>query len=142
LPKEPEPVEVETVEDEGAQETHSHNLRPRNWNNAQFVAAMDDPYSSTSYDPPVQSTQVDGHQNEEKARVPMTMDEKCRFIFTHVMTQISLKVGIREHGQKAVQAMMNEFAQLEELNVFEAVDAPTLTKEKKRQALRAINLIK
>jgi hypothetical protein len=141
LPEEPELVEVETVEDKGAQETHSHNLRPRNRSNAQFVAAMDDPYSSTSYDPPAQLLQVNGRQNEEKARVPMTMDEKCHFIFAHILTQMSLKVGIQEHGQKAVQAMMNEFAQLEELDVFYAIDASTLTKEKKRQALRAINLL-
>ena len=37
---------------------------------------------------------------------------------------------------------MTEFAQLEELGVYEAVDAALLTKEQRRAALRAINLIK
>jgi hypothetical protein len=37
---------------------------------------------------------------------------------------------------------MLEFAQLEALNVYESIDATLLSKEQKRGALRAINLIK
>jgi hypothetical protein len=37
---------------------------------------------------------------------------------------------------------MSEFAQLEALNVYESIDATSLNQNKKRSALRAINLIK
>ena len=37
---------------------------------------------------------------------------------------------------------MKEFAQLEDLDVYEAIDAQSLTTDQQRAALRAINLIK
>ena len=37
---------------------------------------------------------------------------------------------------------MQEFAQFETLNVYEALDSTTLTAEQQKGALRAINLIK
>jgi hypothetical protein len=57
-------------------------------------------------------------------------------------TQMSFKEGLKRYGKEAEAALMKEFAQLEDLNVYEAVNARLLTKEQRRGALRAINLIK
>jgi hypothetical protein len=65
-----------------------------------------------------------------------------KFIFGFVMTQMSAKAGIKKHGRAAEEALMAEFAQLEELEVFEALRPDTLTRQQKAGALRAINLIK
>jgi hypothetical protein len=43
-------------------------------------------------------------------------------IYAHIMTQTSAKAGIRKHGKEAEAALMAEFAQLEDLNVFEALN--------------------
>ena len=58
--------------------------------------------------------------------------------------QVSLNEGIKRYGEKAVEAMKKEYAQLGEKDkdVFETQDPKKLTKEQKRKALRAINLIK
>ena len=58
------------------------------------------------------------------------------------MTQMSANAGIKKHGRKAEEALMNEFAQLEELNVYEPLDPNTISREQRKGALRAINLIK
>jgi hypothetical protein len=57
-------------------------------------------------------------------------------------TQMSFKEGMKRYGQAAEAALMKEFAQLEDLNVYEPVNARLLTPEQRRGALRAINLIK
>jgi len=41
-----------------------------------------------------------------------------------------------------VDALLQEFCQLNSKNVFEPLDASTLTASQKREALRAVNLIK
>ena len=64
------------------------------------------------------------------------------YITEFIFTQMTAKAGIKKHGDKAVDALMAEFSQLERKNVFEAIDASTLTVEQKKAALRAINLIK
>ena len=63
-------------------------------------------------------------------------------IFGHVMTQMTASAGIKKHGDRAVEALFAEFCQLDEKSVFEAVDANKLSCEQKKDALRAINLIK
>jgi hypothetical protein len=65
-----------------------------------------------------------------------------KFAFEYIMTQMSAKAGIRKHGKAAEAALMKEFAQMKELNVYEPVHAITLTRAQRRAALRAINLIK
>jgi hypothetical protein len=57
-------------------------------------------------------------------------------------TQMSFKEGLRRHGKAAEAALMTEFARLEELNVYEAVNTRVLSRVQQRAALRAINLIK
>ena len=62
----------------------------------------------------------------------------CHFMFT----QMTADAGIKKHGQLAVEALMAEFAQLDDLKVFQGKHATDLTNEEKYEALRAINLIK
>jgi hypothetical protein len=62
----------------------------------------------------------------------------CHFMFT----QMTADAGIKKHGQLAVEALMAEFAQLDDLKVFQGKHSKDLTKEEKHEALRAINLIK
>jgi hypothetical protein len=57
--------------------------------------------------------------------------------------QISARVGIKKHEKAAEEALTKEFAQLEELDVYESVCAESLTKSHRKAApCRAINLIK
>ena len=52
------------------------------------------------------------------------------------------KARIRKHGRAAEVALMNEFAQMRDLNVYRPIHAVSLTKEQRKAALRAISLIK
>jgi hypothetical protein len=64
-------------------------------------------------------------------------------VFGFVMHQMTATAGIKKHGQTAVHALFKEFAQLDDRDTFEPVLASELTREAKRDALRAVsNLIK
>ena len=72
-----------------------------------------------------------------------SLDDIYKYIFAHFMTQMTAAVGIKKHDQAAVDALLQEeFCQLDSKNVFEPLDASTLTTSQKREALRAVNLIK
>jgi hypothetical protein len=121
--------------DTGAQ--GRYNLREQAPRGRTFADAIDEPHSGKSYYGPHQFLQ-NGIPDSKEA--PPTTVEK--FIFGFVMTQMSAKAGIKKHGRAAEEALMAEFAQLEELEVFEALRPDTLTRQQKAGALRAINLIK
>ena len=55
---------------------------------------------------------------------------------------MNAKKGINKFGQRTVDALLKEFTQIVDLNVFECVDPNTLTTEQKREALRALSLVK
>ena len=74
---------------------------------------MDQPHSNKSYYPAIQLMQ-DGHVSR-------------RVMFAHLMNQMSAKAGIRKHGKAAEDAMMAEFSQMEDLNVYEPLNPKTLT---------------
>ena len=95
---------------------------------------MDAPFSSKSYFPPQQLFQ---------RGVPTKQGNTTeQYIFGFVMNQMTAKAGIRKHGKAAETALMKEFAQLEDLSVYESIDVKTLTIKQRAAALRAINLIK
>jgi hypothetical protein len=58
------------------------------------------------------------------------------------MTQMTATAGIKKHGQAAVDALLQEFCQLNNKDVFDPIDVSALTTGQKREALRAVNLIK
>lgn len=114
-----------------------YNLRDRMPRGRTFAEAIDEPHSAKSYYEPHQFLQTEG--NADSTPQPTSIE---RFIFGFVMTQMSAKAGIKKHGRVAEEALMAEFAQLEDLEVFEALDPSVLTRQQKVGALRAINLIK
>jgi hypothetical protein len=138
-------AQLETVEEsdnteQEAVEQRVHNLRERGRGSAsRFNAVMDDPHNTQSYDPPMQFVQK-GTTGCRKHR--MTNAGKMKFVFAYVMTQMSANAGLKKHGRAAEAALMKEFAQLEDLTVFEPLYANGLTKEQKGAALRAITLLK
>jgi hypothetical protein len=71
-----------------------------------------------------------------------SLDDIYKYIFGHIMTQMTATAGIKKHSQAAVDALLQEFCQLDSKSVFEPLDASMLTASQKREALRAVNLIK
>ena len=55
---------------------------------------------------------------------------------------MSAKKGIRVFGSAAVEALVQEYQQLDDLDVFEPMKANTLTRQQKLQSLNVIDLIK
>jgi hypothetical protein len=118
---------------------------------------MDNPASDKSYDAQfIQHTNDDGPiSHEDDKDGPMTLREaveemqltgdnqevlKC--LTGIIMTQMSAKEGIKKHGQVAIDALFEEFAQLHDLRVFLPQDVTELTRDEKRGALRTISVIK
>ena len=104
---------------------------------------MDNPHSSKSYYP--NEHQLIQHSIPTR-RAFRAQTDKTKFAMDFVMahmnegmqqeagikkTQMSFRQGLQQYGQRAEAALMKEFAQLEDLNVYEAVDARTLTSEQK-----------
>ena len=57
-------------------------------------------------------------------------------------TQMSAKKGIQVYGERALNAIITEYKQLEDLSVFTPIDVKTLPAEDRKGALHAIDLIK
>ena len=55
---------------------------------------------------------------------------------------MSFKKGLRKHGMEACRAMLKEFAQIKEIEVFSPIKVSSLTSTQRRKVLRTINLIK
>ena len=76
---------------------------------------------------------------------PLTENDKENLFESavHVLfNQISAKQGIKEFGEDAIAAMFKEYKQFNTQKVFGRFDKRKLTRELKRKALRAVNLIK
>jgi len=56
--------------------------------------------------------------------------------------QVSMKEGIKRYGQAAIQAVLKEYAQLNDKKIFRAVKRSALTREQRKNALTLITLIK
>jgi hypothetical protein len=112
-----------------AARTPRYNLRDQRSQPDRLRDAMDDPHDSKSYHAPVQLMQ-------------QGIDAQCRYIFGWVMNQMTAKAGLAKHGEFAEEALLKEFMQHRDLDVYEILDPLTLTPEQKKAALRAINLLK
>ncbi|KAI2502818.1 Reverse transcriptase (RNA-dependent DNA polymerase) [Fragilaria crotonensis] len=136
---------VEAAEQGAPVEAAPHyNLRPRNNAPNAFQAAIDTPHDGKSYFPPRQLAQTGFTLTQSGAeRFSLTAPSDFnKSVFGYIMNQMTAQAGIKKHGKAAEAALMNEFAQLEELEVYESVDPNTLTWEQRKAALKAINLIK
>jgi len=88
-----------------------------------FDHQMDKPENCQSYEAGIQLLQ-DAVEN-----VSESPNRAYKYICGHVMTQMTATAGIKKHGQLAINALLAEFGQLDDKNVFEACNASTLTKE-------------
>ena len=89
------------------------------------------------------SHRFDDHQNvsmgNTEKKLPEGRDEMHKYIVGHMMTQMTANAGIKKHGDKAVEALLAEFCQLDDKSVFKPLKAESMTGQQKRDALRAIN---
>ena len=138
-------VHVEQDEHEPPIVEPPYNLRPRAPAQQSFKDAMDTPHDRQSYYPPTQLLQ----QAPRATASPTHLDNEHHFAFNFVLkqmaitcTQMSERAGLIKHGKAAEAALMTEFSQLEDLDVYEAIDPAQLTRAQKKAALRAINLFK
>ena len=56
--------------------------------------------------------------------------------------QVNVKEGIKRYGDRAVEAVIKEYAQLDEKGTFEPKDPSKLTSEQKVEALNLITIVK
>ena len=68
---------------------------------------MDDPVSSKSYESGVQMLQQAADKMDE------SLDDIYKYIFGHILTQMTATAGIKKHGPAAVYAFLQEFCQLD-----------------------------
>jgi hypothetical protein len=148
----PELTDEEPEADDDDNTARRHNLRPnrtRDYSH-RLGHVMDKPASGQSYD-----AQLLQHEQPNNDDEPTTLREavqemqrtganhdvlKC--LTGIMMTQMSAKAGIKKHGQVAIDALFEEFAQLHDLGVFEPQQASKLSSPERRAALRAISVVK
>ena len=56
--------------------------------------------------------------------------------------QVSVLEGIKRHGEKAIMAVLSEYAQLNDKEVFKACDINKLSYNDKKEALNLITMVK
>ena len=57
-------------------------------------------------------------------------------------TQVLVKEGVKRHGKKAFDAVLSEFTQLNDKNIFMPVSPDNISQSNKREALNLITLVK
>jgi len=105
---------------------------------------MDDPHSTKAYETPMvlfQSVLDQATANYAAKNECIDSKDMKHMVLGKVLTQMTARAGIRLYGEVALQALMQEFVQLEDLGVFLAKSANELTREQKGEFLQAINLI-
>ena len=122
--------------------SHPYNLRTnreRSYSH-RLDHNMDDPPNSKSYEQ--SSSFVQLQTATEQYFSDGNVKPLQRAVTGFIFNQMSAKAGIKKHGRRAVEVLYNEFLQLNNKDVFEALNASSLSKEEKQGALRAINLVK
>ena len=67
----------------------------------------------------------------EKGVKPRDMNEVRNMSYQFMVTQMMEHESIAKHEDKAVEALMKEYAQLDEFKVFEPLDSASLNKREK-----------
>ena len=131
------PIDKETAMPDN---TVGNNRRPRRTNAGTGVTRLEPSMKGKRHqDTKVQFAQKGIANDEQKyewfTKLKNTAVNAC-------FTQMSARKGIQQFGQLAVAAMLKEYKQLDDLLVIGAVTPESLSKQERRRALRAINLIK
>jgi hypothetical protein len=122
-----------------SEEQVARNLRPNRERNYEHRLGhiMNNPANSQSYD--AQFLQHGTNDAPTNLRVSVqemqrtgsnTNVPKC--ITGLIMTQMTVKAGIKKHGQVTIDALFKEFSRLHDLGIFLAQDAKTLTSAQKK----------
>jgi hypothetical protein len=130
--------ELDDAGDDPTPETGRYNLRgsrERSYDH-RFTNVMDNPASTKSYDIQLLQKAV---ENLVDGEVPIDLQH---YVTGFIMTQMTATAGIKKHGEKAVNALLMEFCQLDDKEVFKGLMASELTSSQRKEALRAVNLIK
>ena len=86
-----------------------------------------------------------------KKRIEIKVKDTFRHIVGTMMVQlkdndehaqVSVKEGIKRHGAKAIAAVLKEYTQLHDKDVFDPEDATLLTEEAKKAALNLLTMVK
>ena len=124
---------------------HNHHIRDRSQlkSKTSFNDQFDNPASSKSYSPHLQFFQRScSNITEDPQHIHDHMCDLYEHVVHYCFNQMSAKDGIAKHGQDAIMALFKEFSQLHNKKVFKAIKASDLSKQQKRDALYALNLIK
>ena len=143
---------LEGDEDEGIEVELNESGRPRRAcvgqgverlvmnmdNNKEYASVKDQNY---------QFTMKSDHPFMRGGKSYMSVAANYLFAQVNEHTQMSAKAGIKKFGDKAIAAMLSEYKQLNTgampgKPVFGTINPNTLTREEKRRALEAVNLIK
>ena len=82
------------------------------------------------------------HKRKQKQVHKLFIRDEFKRIVAICMTQMSAKKGIKKHGDVAINAILKEYAQLHDLDVFKPRHKSDLTEDQLRECLRLIILIK
>ena len=85
---------------------------------------------------------IEKKESEMKMKQGIDHHKMVGHVVEILMTQMTAKQGVKEFGDRAVEAIIKEFTQLNEKNVFEPKHFESLTMEDRKKALRSITLIK
>jgi len=99
-------MEPDANEDFGTNQYNLRSDRGRSYGH-QLDHHMDNPVSSKSYESGVQMLQQAADKMDE------SVDDIYKYIFGHIMTQMTATAGIKKHGQAAVDALLQAFCQLD-----------------------------
>lgn len=64
-----------------------------------------------------------------------------KIVVGFLLNQMTAKARIKKHEQAAIDALLKEFAQVDNQDIFDPLDATKLSKSWKKAVLHAINLI-
>ena len=82
------------------------------------------------------------HKRKQKQVHKLFIRDEFKRIVAICMTQMSAKKGIKKHGDVAINAILKEYAQLHDLDVFKPRHKNDLSEDQLKECLRLITLIK
>ena len=76
-------------------------------------------------------------------RLGNQLDEATANSLVHFsLTQISMKAGIKKHGERAKESIKTKLTQLHDMHTYKTLKSHSLTRQQKRKALRMLMFLK
>ena len=82
------------------------------------------------------------HSYSTRAKKPLQYNKVCGsdYQFALILAQMSAAKGIKLFGQKAIDALADEWSQLDSLSVFQGREYGSLTSKERKEALSTVQL--